>query len=182
MKSAVFAPIVSIFVLFLCLGLNSTVQSETIKKSLGKSEQVPIVIKSDTLEVDNEKNVITFAGKVNAKRDDFAIDCHKMVVYYKKLPGKANQPDQEKTSIDRIVATGQVKISRTEGGIATAGMAIYFEDEDKLILTEDPVIKQGNDFVEGDKVTVYLKENRSVIDSSKGNRVKATIFPNRSER
>ena len=50
--------------------------------------QGKIVIKSDTLEMDNKKKMVTFTGKVNAKNDDFTMDCEKMVVYYKSSPSK----------------------------------------------------------------------------------------------
>ena len=46
-----------------------------------------------------------------------------------------------------------------------------------MVLTQNPVVKRGNDFVEGDRITMYLKENRSVVESSGDRKVRAIIYP-----
>ncbi len=144
-------------------------------------EPVPMVIKSNTLEVNDALKIVTFTGEVDAKKDDFTILCSKMLVYYEQLPGQ-REGEQGGTKIDKIVASGDVKISRADGGMATAEEAVYYQLDDKLVLTGRPVVKQGNDFVEGDRITIFLKENRSVVESGKDNKVKATIFPRPVQR
>ena len=136
----------------------------------------PMVIKSKSLEADDNKKRVTFAGDVEAKRDDFTVLCEKLVVLYEKSP---EQKETEKVSvgIDRIVATGAVKIIRAEGGVATGEKAVYFQKGEKLVLTGKPVVKQGEDFVEGDVITLFLKENRSIVESAKDKKVRAVIFP-----
>jgi lipopolysaccharide export system protein LptA len=154
-------------------------QAPEIHKTSTKTnnvEPVPLVIKSNTLEVNDALRIVTFTGDVDAKKDDFTILCSKMLVYYEKLPGQ-KEGEQGGTKIDKIVASGEVRISRAEGGVATAEEAVYYQLDDKLVLTGRPVVKQGNDFVEGDRITIFLKENRSVVESAKDNKVKATIFP-----
>ena len=46
-----------------------------------------------------------------------------------------------------------------------------------MVLTGNPVVKQGNDFVEGSTITLFLKEERSIVESSEGGKVRAVIFP-----
>jgi lipopolysaccharide export system protein LptA len=150
--------------------------SEMLKEELGKGEPKEMVIKSNKLEVDDNRKVVIFTGDVDAKREDFVINCEKLVVFYKSLPG-SKEPGKEKAEVDKIVATGQVRISHSQGGTATAEKAIYYQQEEKVVLTENPVVKKGNDFVEGDRITMYLKENRSVVESSGNRKVKAVIFP-----
>lgn len=142
---------------------------------------VPMVIKSNTLEVNDALRIVTFSGEVDAKKDDFTILCNKMLVYYEKLPGQ-KEGEVGGTRIDRIVASGEVKITRAEGGVAKAEEAVYYQVDEKLVLTGRPVVNQGNDFVEGDRITIFLKENRSVVESAKDNKVKATIFPRTVQR
>ena len=89
---------------------------------------------------------------------------------------------EDETKILKIIATGQVRISRAQGGLATSEKAVYYEDDEKIVLTGKPVVRQGNDFVEGDRITIFLKENRSVVESSLGKKVKAIIFPKSGKR
>jgi lipopolysaccharide export system protein LptA len=155
--------------------------SETLIKVDEKSGSNPLMIKSKSLEVDNDLKMLTFTGDVHAKRHDFAIDCQEMFVYYDRLPTQKDSKEGE-TKINKIVATGDVKINRTHGGVATAEKAVYYQRDEKVILMGKPVVKQGNDFVEGDRITVFLKENRSVVESSEDQKVRAFVFPKSEER
>jgi len=83
--------------------------------------------------------------------------------------------------IEKIIAKGDVKITRSSGGLATAEEATYYWDEERVVLTGKPVVQQGEDFVEGTIVTLLLKENRSIVEGSGETRVRAVISP-RSEK
>jgi lipopolysaccharide export system protein LptA len=155
--------------------------SEVFKGELERPEPTPLVIKSKCLEVDNEQKVVTFEGEVNAVTEDFVLDCQKMLVYYDNLPTPDNA-GRVKTKITQIIAMGQVKINRANGGMATAEKAVYNQNNEEVILTGNPMVKQGDDFVEGDRITVYIKENRSVVESSEDNKVRAIIFPGPEKR
>jgi lipopolysaccharide export system protein LptA len=167
----------------LLLALTSPVisRAETLKKQVENPEPKPIVIKSETMELNNETKIVTFTGAVNAQKDDFVIDCQKMLVFYENKPEKSESEGSE-NSIDRIVAEGQVKISRTNGLTATSDKAIYYQKTEKAVLTGTPVIKQENDLVEGDRITIFFSENRTLIEGSKQKKVKALIFPKGEKR
>jgi lipopolysaccharide export system protein LptA len=108
------------------------------------------------------------------------IICEKLIVYY--LDESANK-ESGKTDvrIDKIVATGKVKISRPDGTLAMSEKAVYYENDEKVVLTGRPVVKQGNDFVEGSRITLYLKEKRSIVEGSEKEKVRAVLHP-RSEK
>jgi lipopolysaccharide export system protein LptA len=156
--------------------LSSPVLSASPLKKTQKKSPGPMVIKSKTLEADDKKKKITFAGDVEAKRDDFTVLCQKLVVLYEK-PSEQKETEEVSARIDRIVATGAVKIIRAEGGVATGEKAVYYQKGEKLVLTGNPVVKQGGDFVEGDVITLFLKEDRSIVESAKDKKVRAVIFP-----
>ena len=104
-----------------------------------------------------------------------------MLVYYENSPAEKEAGDLG-TSIKKIVAIGHVIIKRAQGGVATADKAVYYQQDEKMVLTGQPLVKQGNDFVEGDIITTFLKEDRVVVESSGEKRVKAMIFPKQKER
>ena len=176
----------ALFVKVISLGIYLSILSFLFMPSSSKGvnlvsnsqENRPIIIKSDRLEVDDELKLITFTGNVVATKGELKIRCKKMVVYY----ASSNESASKKSKISKIVATGNVKIYRgTQGGIATSNKAVYYQDQDKLVLTGKPMVKQGQDFVEGVRITIYLKENRSVVESSKSKPVKAIIFPKKKK-
>lgn len=141
----------------------------------------PLVIKSESLELDDQKKEVTFRGSVHATRDDFEIDCEQMLVRYAD-PSEGKQEDLTNARIKEIVATGKVVIRRAQGGVATAERAVFSQGDEKVVLTGNPSVKQGNDLVEGEKITIFLRENRSVVEGSRDNRVRAVIYPRDKER
>lgn len=153
---------------------------ERSKKDLQTTNAGPIVIKSQSLEVDNKKRVVVFTGQVDARRDDITINCEKMFIYYVDQSNneRSESPDLR---IDRIVATGKVKISRPDGALAMAEEAVYYEKDEKVVLTGKPVVRQGNDFLEGSTITLFLKEKRSIVEGSGDSKVRAVLHP-RSEK
>ena len=155
--------------------------SESIREGTGDTSANSITIRSNTMEVDERLKMVTFTGNVNAKDDDLEIDCLKMSVFYDTLPQEKGDGSTN-ASIEKIVATGDVKINRASGGVATAEKAVFYKNNEKVVLTGRPVVKQGDDFVEGERITIFLKENRSVVEGSQDKKVRATIFPRREKR
>lgn len=166
--------LVMVALLLLISPLSSSAEAE--EKDSETNEESQIIIKADSLEIDDLKQIVIFTGNVDAREKDFVIKCQKMVLYYKN---QSAQPVSETSqfNIDRIVATGNVKITRPNGGLATAEKAIYYRNDEKVVLTGQPKVKQGNNFIEGSKITLFLKENRSVVEGSKNNKVRAVYFP-----
>lgn len=140
------------------------------------SKEKPIIVYSDTLELDQEKKIIAFEGEVRAQAEDVDINCQKMLVYYIGSP-ENKESNLKSSRIDKIIALGNVVISRLESGTARAGKAIFYQNEGKVILTENPCVRQGPDFVEGQRIIIFLNENRSIAEGGETKRVKATIFP-----
>ena len=126
----------------------------------------PINISSRRLEADNKARTVTFKGEVVAKKDDMTINADVMVASY----------DSGGRDITQIVAEGKVKIVQGDR-IATSGRAVFYNEEQKLVLTKDPKVWQGKNVVGGEVITVFMAEDRMVVEGGDRHRVSATIFP-----
>jgi lipopolysaccharide export system protein LptA len=149
-------------------------------KGKGGSEQ-PLVIKSNKLEIDNAKKTVTFSGNVDASKDDWVINCQNMILFYNDQAAKS-EAQGEKPRVDKIIARGDVRIRQSDGGMASAEEATYYQADERVVLTGKPMVKQGDDFVEGAKITLFLKENRSVVEGTEENKVRAVIAPRSGQR
>lgn len=158
------------------LTLSAPSASSAQDKGTAKLPGQSIVINSDSIEIDNKRKTVVFTGSVDAKREDLAITCKKMVLYYREGPTD-KAANKEGLIIDKIVATGAVKITRPDGGLATAEQATYYQEGEKVVLTGNPRVSQGNDFVEGTTITLFLRENRSTVEGSGDRKVRAIITP-----
>jgi lipopolysaccharide export system protein LptA len=171
--------VVGLSVVFLTAFQNDSI-AQIREESQEISKEDRIVIKSDTLEVDQQKRLIVFEGKVRAQQRDMTVDCQKMLVYYLDRSA-SNESEVESRQIDKIIALGNVTVNRSDGSVAHAGKAVFFQAEEKIVLTEDPSVQQGRDIVQGEKIIILLKEERSIVEGSKGKPVRATLFPKEEE-
>ena len=164
-----------VFIMISLINLSgaSYLLSETQDSNSDQSDRNQITIVSNNLEIDDQNNQVTFTGNVYAHGNEFEITCQKLDLYYHRQ--KRGNNENSKIDIKKIIATGNVKILRAEGGSASAETAIYLQDEEKIVLTGNPKIKQEGDFVEGTRITLFLKEKKSVVEGSEGNQVKAVV-------
>lgn len=176
-KSKLAFPILALILTFSASALPEVLHSEVRKVETAGA----VVIKSNSLEIDNSRKMVIFTGDVDARKDDFIINCQKMFLYYNDTPSDRDSGKVE-IDIDKIVAAEHVTITRSDGGLATAEEAIYYQDGEKVVLTGNPVVKQGSDFVEGSRITLFLKERRSIVEGSGNKKVKAVLFPGSEKR
>jgi lipopolysaccharide export system protein LptA len=141
------------------------------KKSSGASafefnKKDPIYITADWMEVDQNKNTITYKGRVVTIQADMTMRSETLTAYY----------DPNMKQMKQIVAEG--KVNATQGSRVATGDKAIFDDKSKTVtLTGNPVMRQGNSQVSGTKVIYYMDQDRAVAESDGKVRVQATIFP-----
>jgi lipopolysaccharide export system protein LptA len=141
------------------------------KKTAGASafefnKKDPIYITADWMEVDQNKNTITYKGRVVAVQADMTMRSDTLVAYY----------DPEMKQMKQIIASG--KVNATQGNrVATAEKAVFDDKTKTVTLTGNPVMRQGNSQVSGSRVIYYMDQDRAIAESDGKIRVKATIFP-----
>ena len=121
----------------------------------------PVKITSHTLEADNKRNKVTFKGNVVAKQEDMVIFSDIMTVKYEKRGG-----------IRRIEASGNVKMTQKDR-IATGKKIVFYNPEQKIVMTGNPRIWQDDNLVSCEKVTVLLEEDKIFFEG----KVDSVIYP-----
>jgi lipopolysaccharide export system protein LptA len=81
----------------------------------------------------------------------------------KPKAGKEAMPTVSDRTISKIEATGRVKIEKQDGR-ATCQRAVYYEDDKKIVLTGEPVAWQKGTRVTGQRITMFLEEDRSLVE------------------
>ena len=140
------------------------------------AEKEATTITSNTMTADNKERKAVFKGAVILTRGDLTVRSDVLIVRFKSKPeSKANESNgsngdgvETGGKVDRIEAKGKVIIEKATSK-ATCRHAVYYTDEEKIVLTGSPVAWQGGTRVSGPKMTMFLKENRSVVEG--GSRV-----------
>ena len=121
----------------------------------------PVKITSESLEADNKTSTVTFKGNVVAKQGDMVIVADTMTVDYEQEGG-----------IKTVQASGNVKMSQADL-VATGTRIIFYNPEQKIVMTGNPKIWQGDNLISCDKITVLLEEDKIFFEG----KVDSTIFP-----
>ena len=85
--------------------------------------------------------------------------------------------DQTDNQVKEVVAAGQVRV-RQGTRWATGGRAVFDQTSHTVVLSQNAVVHDGPNEVSGDRIVVYLDEERSVVEGG-GGRVKAVLFPSK---
>ncbi|RME40304.1 MAG: lipopolysaccharide transport periplasmic protein LptA, partial [Deltaproteobacteria bacterium] len=101
---------------------------------------------------------------VVARQDTLTIHCGRLTVLY----GEGRQ-------VRRIVAEQDVRILQGNR-VATGERAVYDRSAGRIVLTGQPQVNQGDDFVSGEKITVDLDSRRSLVEGGK-EKVRALFHP-----
>ncbi|HLA28854.1 MAG TPA: LptA/OstA family protein [Syntrophales bacterium] len=154
------------------------VQASEANKNLPNDQHIEIT--ADRLEAYDEKKLVIFTGNAVATQGGRIIKAERLLLYYKNegkssvregLQGMGGTGDLEK-----IEAVGQVSVSQGKL-LVTGEKAIFYQDTQKIVVTGGAMMRQVDNVIQGDKIEVFLNENRGVVEASKNKRVKATIYP-----
>jgi lipopolysaccharide export system protein LptA len=149
----------------------------------GAGQAVSTTITAKKMTVKNQDSQAVFEGTVILTRGSLVVYSDHMVVTFRTQDPAAidNQKGHEAVkgaalvkevgtmpavsnrSVNKIEATGRVKIEK-DSGSATCEKAIYYHDGDKIVLTGDPVAWDKGTRVSGKQITMFLAEDRSVVE------------------
>lgn len=144
----------------------------------------PITITSDTLEYAYRDGIVVYRGDVLAVQGEIKVRSNELRITLAKTDDGKPSGAKAATEIEsansasklkEVVAVGNVRIDQGTRW-AVGGKATFDQTARTLVLTEAPVLHDGPNEVAGDRVVVYLDEDRSVVEGGR-KRVKAVLFP-----
>lgn len=157
-------------------------EAETKQKPRIEKNQ-PIQIVSDRLDAYNEKRMVVFSGNAVATQGTRTIRTDRLTLYYrenKKAAGQAAIEVDGAGDLERVEAKGHVTITEGER-VITGEEAVFEQDAQKITMSGGAVLREGANIVRGDRIVVFLDENRGVVESAENRRVTATIYPGETQ-
>ena len=127
----------------------------------------PVTVDADQLENLQKEGLVVFTGNVVANQNSSTQYADRMEVY---LDDKGNR-------IVRTVSTGNVRIITKDCRTGTAKRAEYYDAEQRVVLIGNARVWRDDNVVTGERITIYLAEDRSVVEGGQQERVKAVFYP-----
>jgi lipopolysaccharide export system protein LptA len=140
-------------------------------KAAGPRSNAPIVIDADRMEAFKKEGLVVFTGNVVAKQESSVQNADRMEVYL----------DDKSERVLRIISTGNVKIVTEDCRTGTAKRVEYYDDDQKLLLIGEAKVWQEDNVVTGERIVMYLADDRSEVEAGPQGRVKSVFYPKRDE-
>jgi lipopolysaccharide export system protein LptA len=132
-----------------------------------EGRNAPVTVDADQLENLQKEGLVVFTGNVVATQNSSTQYADRMEVY---LDDKGNR-------IVRTVSTGNVRIITRDCRTGTAKRAEYYDAEQRVVLIGNARVWRDDNVVTGERITIYLAEDRSVVEGGQQERVKAVFYP-----
>jgi len=114
----------------------------------------------------NQENTILFDGNVMVVRDSMTLKADHVEVVFNPLPERERglvETAEKKRELSTITAIGNVEFQQ-EARTILSNKVVYYKKDEKMVFTGSPNVKEGEDQLKGEKITVYIKEDRVVIE------------------
>lgn len=142
------------------------------QSDLGSSHDttLPIEIAADSMEVEQEKQVATFKGSVDAVQGDLRLRADVLVVHY------ADNPDGGGKTISLIEADGNVFVSSPDE-TAQGSRGVYDVTARTIALDGPVTLTRGDNVIQGDRLELELETGVSRVIGGGQGRVKGVFVP-----
>ncbi len=137
-----------------------------IKEAKLVDKSQPIDITSDKVEAYWKENLIVFKGNVIARQKD-------IVIYADSVEAVIIEDGK---GIEKVIAGGNVKIQQGLR-VANCQKAVFYNVEQKVVMTGDPKVSEGDNIVSGDEIIFDIGKNRVDVRGGPSGRGKAKIQP-----
>lgn len=132
----------------------------------GGSRQ-PIQVAADVFEFDYKQRILRYRGRVEARQGELVVESDEMVL---------SLNDSESFALREVRARGHVRLQQGERS-AKAEEAVFDQQKRVATLLGDVELRDGSNEIRGERVTIYLNENRTIIEGGPRERVRAVLYP-----
>ena len=136
-------------------------------RKAGDARTQPVTVDADRMERYGKESLVVFTGNVVARQNNSVQYADRLEVYL----------DEKGDRILRTVSTGTVKIITRDCRTGTARRAEYDDLEQRVVLIGNARVWQDDNVVSGDTITIFLSQDRSVVQGGRQERVKAVFYP-----
>ncbi len=127
----------------------------------------PLTVDADRMERFGKESLVIFTGNVVARQNNSVQYADRMEVYF----------DEKGDRVLRTISTGSIRIITRDCRTATAKRAEYFDLEQRVVLSGNARVWQDDNVVSGETITIYLSQDRSIVQGGTQERVKAVFYP-----
>jgi lipopolysaccharide export system protein LptA len=145
----------------------AALEAQTPAKGKADDKNQPVTVDADRMERYGKESLVVFTGNVVARQNNAVQYADRMEVYL----------DEKADRLVRTVSTGTVKIITKDCRTGTAKRAEYHELEQRVVLSGNARVWQDDNVVSGDTITIFLSQDRSVVQGGQQERVKAVFYP-----
>jgi len=144
-----------------------TDQPAAPKAKIGKDDNsLPLTVDADKMERFGKASLVIFSGNVVARRDNSVQYADRVEVYM----------DEKGDRVLRTVSTGSVRIITKDCRTGTAQRAEYFDLDQRVVLIGNARVWQDDNVVSGDTITIYVAQDRTIVEGGKQERVKGIFY------
>jgi lipopolysaccharide export system protein LptA len=127
----------------------------------------PTTVTADHLEVSRKERRAIYTGNVVATTTDLSVTADRMEFEF----------DEKMEIVERMVAIGNVHVSRSDGSRATSQQAIYDVLLERVVLEGQAIAWRRGNMVSGTRITLFITEDREIVQGDERERVTVVINP-----
>ena len=138
---------------------NIIIFSFLLTKTLYCADKKPIEILADTMEWNKQLGQAIAIGNAKAVQGEAIIKADKIIAVLDKT---------DKQKITKLLANGNVEFLK-DRQLATGDKAIYYLNQEKVIITGNVKLERDNNIVKGEKLIIDFLTGLSKIEGSRSN-------------
>jgi len=156
--------------------------SDAADSNAKNNENEKIRIVADKLFAEVDAGIIEFVGNVKATQAETVVTADRLKIFYNPDATKGQPNALKSVSIEKIIASGHVKINYDNISAETDEAEYTMKSEVLVLKGAQSKVTQEGQSITGTKFTLHRADGKITVESSAKNRVKAVFLPSQKEK